>query len=170
MVRLEVPYISGVTRDFCLPLSITMVLTYYGFNIHQETVASRMSHGITGFDFDKMTRKYLRQIGFRGRLYHGSLDNICDNIDAGIPLVCHVTNFSRPHLPHMLVACGYDDKSILVQDPADRDRKEIEVSKFLRGWRKNYAIRIVPNLPSDQLKEFLSNRYKPPAVNVDHVN
>lgn len=139
-------------QDICSPTSLAMVLDYYGVKIDTLTIANSV--------YDNSTRiygnwlfntSYVSSLGlysFVARL--NSYDELYKLLVEGIPVVASIT-YDYDQLKgspikktkgHLVVIKGIDiDGSIIVNDPAARDEKSVEIKydqkEFFNAWFLN---------------------------------
>lgn len=128
MKKLPVPYISqwdsdaDFSRDDCVPTCAAMMVSYYGGNITPNQLATLTGQGLVDFtEIQTALKKFNYNIvgtSFR------TIEDLKKSIDSGIPVLCIIHYGDLPTRQdtgysggHAVVAIGYDDDNIYVNDP-----------------------------------------------------
>ena len=130
---MDVPYISqegaGARRfrNDCGPACVEMLRRYYGLEplqVDQLSAASslaRFDNGLTVLELQALAQRFGLKMDFRADLTVDILEMI---LDAGKPVICLI-NYSyikarqnqADRFGHFVVATGYDDDHIIINDP-----------------------------------------------------
>jgi ABC-type bacteriocin/lantibiotic exporter with double-glycine peptidase domain len=114
-----------------------MVLSYLGQRVGEAELASRLGAtelGTPGSRLLRLSSPVLRVVF--GPL---TLPLVYDRLDAGIPLIALVRtlflDYWRADLAHAIVVVGYDDRHLLLNDPAFDDAPQRATpTGFLAAW------------------------------------
>lgn len=125
---LPVPYYSQGATDWCVPTSMSMILSYYGKNIHSWDIARDWSWGREIPEWDWPWNKwggrecgYFEANGLDTYLDRGavSFETVKEWIDAGMPVLLAMLH---GNMEHAVVITGYDlrdgHQRVYVSDPA----------------------------------------------------
>jgi ABC-type bacteriocin/lantibiotic exporter with double-glycine peptidase domain len=120
----------------CGPASLAGVLNYLGVAVTPDEVArnifSASARGTLTIDMVL----YARQKGLFAEQYKGSLENLKQNIDSGLPVVVLVDYGGMMYqLNHFMVIFGYNEYGILANSGKDKE-KFIPEDDFLKSWEK----------------------------------
>jgi len=162
-IWLDVPYIRQ-RNEGCGSASIAMVMQYWqkqqsqlthpgstgrGFDPASEEPAifralySEKAHGIYASDLES----YLQGHGFRTFAFQGTWEDLRRHLRQGRPLIAGLKPAGALML-HYVVISGLDweQKLIMVNDPAERKLLKQERAAFERQWRAsgNWALLAVP--------------------------
>ena len=131
----SVPFFPS--KDYqCGPVSLAMVLNFWGINIQPPEIASEIySKNARGTsDFDMLL--YVKKLGLKVEQYKGNLDDLKEKIKKGHPLIVMVDEgfwFYKKY--HYMVVVGFNEREIIV-NTEDREREKIDIGKFLNKWSK----------------------------------
>lgn len=146
----EKPDIRG---RICSPVSLAMVLEYFGHNESSESVAyNSYDHGARLFGNWSFNVAYAGSLGYRAYVDHfDSLDEMKVHIARGVPVIASI-RFGQGQLQnspiastagHLVVVTGFKvdsdgTKWVIVNDPAAPDnetvRREYLAHEFERAW------------------------------------
>jgi len=120
IVLSNVPFFEQ-TEYQCGPAALASVINYWrgqtasvGYVSPEEIATAVYSHSARGtLGMDLLI--YARRLGFNARSYSGSIDDIRNQIDKGVPLILLVDlGPSVYQINHFMVAVGYTDKGVIV--------------------------------------------------------
>ena len=131
-VYLDVPYEKYGGANWCLPASGAMAFEYFGMNISQSQIASKV---IDGYGISSVYRfiSYAKGMGFEVKYQNKTLEEIKVLLNSETPLIA-VQNYSLTILKsHARVIIGYDDEKqeIITNDPTIGKDYRISYSDFL---------------------------------------
>ncbi len=120
----------------CGPASLAGVLNYWGVSVTPDEVAriifSESARGTLTIDMVL----YAQQKGLYAEQYQGSLADLKQNIDSGLPVVVLVDYGGAFYqLNHFMVIIGYNEYGILANSGKDHE-KYIPEDDFLKSWEK----------------------------------
>lgn len=123
-VYLDVPYEKYAGTNWCLPASGAMTLKYFGMNISQSQIASKVITNGTSSVFKFIG--YAKDLGFDAQYQSKTIEEIKELLKKDIPVIA-VQNYSLT-LPysHARVIIGFDDEKqeVMTNDPtAGKDYK-----------------------------------------------
>jgi hypothetical protein len=117
---LQVPYQSQADAGWCGPTSLSMVLRYYGINVHPWDVTSIMhlgkNDGTHIIDLDSFTHSQYPQFKTDIGRYASFSDQIWQNIRSSIDSKYPVILSVEPN--HVVVVIGYNDNGVFINDPS----------------------------------------------------
>jgi ABC-type bacteriocin/lantibiotic exporter with double-glycine peptidase domain len=153
----KVPYHHNEEVNWCGPAALQMVLDYWGFKINQSTIALEIFRENTT-TIDDMVR-YTYQLGFQNPPVVGSISQIKDAINRGLPaIVLQKTEIGDP-IGHYRVVVGYSDieKAFITYDPGDFGKDyHIGYSEFADLWSggstfntENWTLILDPSAPTE---------------------
>ena len=130
-VYLDVPYEKYAGANWCLPASGAMTFKYFGMNISQSQIASKVITNGSSSVFRFIS--FAKNLGFDTEYKSKTIEEIKVLLEEDIPVIA-VQNYSLT-LPysHARVIIGFDDEKqeVITNDPtAGRDYK-ISYSDFL---------------------------------------
>jgi len=130
-VYLDVPYEKYAGYNWCLPACGAMTFKYFGENISQNLIASKVITNGTSSVFRFIS--YAKSLGFEVKYQSKTIEEIKVLLEEDIPVIA-VQNYSLTILKsHARVIIGFDDEKqeVITNDPtAGRDYK-ISYSDFL---------------------------------------
>ena len=130
-VYLEVPYEKYAGTNWCLPASGAMTFKYFGMDISQSQIASKVITDGTSSVFKFIS--YAKGLGFEVAYQFKTIEEIKDLLEEDIPVIA-VQNYSLS-LPysHARVIIGFDDEKqeIITNDPTAGEDYIISYSNFL---------------------------------------
>jgi len=153
MKILDVPYISqwdsnaSYQKSDCFPVSVCMLLAYYGINIDPDFLSERI--GVQGGTNFNQVQNSLKDTGHTLLYKKGqTMDDLRSSIDRGIPFGVTVNYGMLPNRQdtyqgaHLMVVTGYDQKDVYVNDPNfwgnrrnEGKNKKYPISAFLKSWQ-----------------------------------
>ena len=130
-VYLDVPYEKYAGYNWCLPASGAMTFKYFGMNISQSRIASKVITDGTSSVFRFIS--YARSLGFDTKYQSKTIEEIKVLLEEDIPVIA-VQNYSLS-LPfsHARVIIGFDDEKeeVITNDPTAGKDYKISYSDFL---------------------------------------
>ena len=120
----------------CGPASLAGVLNYYGRRTSPDEAAQAIFRpSIRGTVTLDMVL-YARQQGLSARWFSGTVGDIVQAVDDGVPLIVMVDyGFSVVSQNHYMVVVGYDPKGIVANSGTSRET-HISWSDFLPTWER----------------------------------
>jgi len=116
-VYLDVPYEKYAGTNWCLPASGSMTFKYFGENISQSEIASKVITNGTSSVFKFIS--YAKNLGFETKYNYMTIEDIKNLLEEDIPVIA-VQNYSLS-LPysHARVIIGFDDEKqeVISNDP-----------------------------------------------------
>ena len=130
-VYLNVPYEKYAGYNWCLPASGAMTFKYFGMNISQSRIASKVITDGSSSVFRFIS--YARSLGFDTKYQSKTIEEIKVLLEEDIPVIA-VQNYSLS-LPysHARVIIGFDDEKqeVITNDPTAGKDYIISYSNFL---------------------------------------
>ena len=130
-VYLDVPYEKYAGYNWCLPASGAMTFKYFGENISQAEIASKVITNGTSSVFKFIS--YAKNLGFEVKYQSKTIEEIKVLLEEDIPVIA-VQNYSLT-IPysHARVIIGFDDEKqeIITNDPTAGKDYKISYSDFL---------------------------------------
>ncbi|GAF85646.1 unnamed protein product [marine sediment metagenome] len=130
-VYLEVPYEKYAGYNWCLPASGAMTFKYFGMNISQSQIASKVITNGSSSVFRFIS--FARNLGFEVAYQPKTIEEIKVLLEEDIPVIA-VQNYSLS-LPysHARVIIGFDDEKeeVITNDPTAGKDYIISYSDFL---------------------------------------
>jgi len=130
-VYLDVPYEKYAGTNWCLPASGAMTFKYFGMDISQAQIASKVITDGTSSVFRFIS--FARSLGFDTKYQPKTIEEIKVLLEEDIPLIA-VQNYSLS-LPfsHARVIIGFDDEKeeVITNDPTAGKDYKISYSNFL---------------------------------------
>jgi len=130
-VYLDVPYEKYAGTNWCLPASGAMTFKYFGENITQSEIASKVITNGTSSVFKFIS--YAKNLGFEVKYQSKTIEEIKVLLEEDIPIIA-IQNYSLTILKsHARVIIGYDDETqeIITNDPTVGEDYKISYSDFL---------------------------------------
>jgi len=130
-VYLDVPYEKYAGYNWCLPASGAMAFKYFGENISQSEIASKVitNGNISVFKFIS----YAKNLGFDTKYQSKTIEEIKALLKEDIPVIA-IQNYSLTILKsHARVIIGFDDEKqeVITNDPTIGKDYKISYSDFL---------------------------------------
>jgi ABC-type bacteriocin/lantibiotic exporter with double-glycine peptidase domain len=131
-VYLDVPYEKYAGPNWCLPASGAMTFKYFGMNISQSQIASKVidEYGTSSvFKFIS----YAKNMGLEAKYQNKTIEEIKVLLNSETPVIA-IQNYSLTILKtHARVIIGYDDETqeIITNDPTAGKDYRISYSDFL---------------------------------------
>jgi ABC-type bacteriocin/lantibiotic exporter with double-glycine peptidase domain len=131
-VYLDVPYEKYAGPNWCLPASGAMTFKYFGMNISQSQIASKVidEYGTSSvFKFIS----YAKNMGLEAKYQNKTIEEIKVLLNSETPLIA-IQNYSLTILKtHARVIIGYDDdtQEIITNDPTAGKDYRISYADFL---------------------------------------
>jgi ABC-type bacteriocin/lantibiotic exporter with double-glycine peptidase domain len=131
----NVPFFPQETYQ-CGPASLAGVLNHWGIPVTQEDIASgiysRSAKGTLNIDMVL----YAEKKGLKADSYEGSVKDLKDKIDSGLPLIVLVDyGFWVYQQNHFMVVVGYDENGIIANSGRER-LKTISLNDFIKSWKR----------------------------------
>jgi len=130
-VYLDVPYEKYAGANWCLPASGAMTFKYFGENISQSEIASKVITNGTSSVFRFIS--FAKNLGFDTKYQSKTIEEIKVLLKEDIPVIA-VQNYSLTILKsHARVIIGFDDETqeIITNDPTAGKDYKISYSDFL---------------------------------------
>lgn len=140
---LNVPFIVQ-KPNYCGPAALAMLANFYGHPVSQDDIAGAIYLPDIGGTLSNELGDYARRFHLWVRQYHGSLDDLQQKLDAGVPLL--VLGRFGEH-PHFFVVLGWDKFRQVVTVHSDaRARFEMPLEDFQRYWDRagNWTLLVCP--------------------------
>lgn len=140
---LNVPFIAQ-KPNYCGPAALAMLANYYGHPVTQDEIASAIYLPDIGGTITSELGDYARRFNLWVRQYHGTLDDLRQKLDAGVPLLV-LGKFGDQ--PHYFVVLGWDKFRQVVTVHSDtRPRFEMHLEDFQRHWDRagNWTLLVCP--------------------------
>jgi tetratricopeptide (TPR) repeat protein len=140
---LDVPFIAQ-KPNYCGPAALAMLANYYGHPISQDEIASAIYLPDIGGTLTSELGEYARRFNLWVRQYHGTLDDLRQKLDAGVPLLV-LGKFGEQ--PHYFVVLGWDKFRQVVTVHSDtRPRYEMHLEDFQTRWDRagNWTLLVCP--------------------------
>ena len=131
-VYLDVPYEKYAGANWCLPASGAMTFKYFGMNISQSQIASKVIDGYGTSSVYKFI-SYAKGMGLEAKYQFNTIEEIKVLLKEDIPVIA-IQNYSLAILKsHARVIIGYDDETqeIITNDPTAGKDYRISYSDFL---------------------------------------
>jgi len=130
-VYLDVPYEKYAGANWCLPASGAMTFKYFGENISQSEIASKVITNGTSSVFKFIS--FAKSLGFDTKYQSKTIEEIKVLLEEDIPVIA-VQNYSLTILKsHARVIIGFDDEKqeVITNDPTAGKDYIISYSDFL---------------------------------------
>jgi len=130
-VYLDVPYEKYAGANWCLPASGAMTFKYFGENISQSEIASKVITNGSSSVFRFIS--FAKNLGFEVKYQSKTIEEIKVLLEEDIPVIA-VQNYSLTILKsHARVIIGFDDEKqeVITNDPTIGKDYKISYSDFL---------------------------------------
>jgi len=130
-VYLDVPFEKYAGTNWCLPATGAMTFKYFGFNISQWEIASKVITNGQSSIYKFIS--FAKNLGFDTKYKCKTIEEIKALLDEDTPLIA-VQNYSLTILKsHARVIIGYDDEKqeMITHDPTAGEDYKISYSDFL---------------------------------------
>lgn len=131
-IYLDVTYIKQ-QPNYCGPASLSMLMSYYGYYVDQETLGSDIvgDSGVSSFDLIAKAKEYM----FNGGVIECSLSGVLSILAEGKPVIARISNNAGTG-GHFVVLTGYDKVANLIylNDPDQPYRRYASIEEFERLW------------------------------------
>jgi len=130
-VYLDVPYEKYAGYNWCLPASGAMAFKYFGENINQSEIASKVITNGNSSVFKFIS--YAKSLGFETKYQSKTIEEIKALLKEDIPVIA-IQNYSLTILKsHARVIIGFDDETqeVITNDPTAGKDYKISYSNFL---------------------------------------
>ncbi|WP_246942864.1 tetratricopeptide repeat protein [Bacillus pinisoli] len=129
--------------NYCVPATITMLLSRYGIQKHQDEIAEKIYH-INGSKLISAT-SYLEENGMVCQHFFGRIDLYKKLTDLQVSVIIGV---NYPNSSHVQLLVGYDDnlQAFYIQDPSVPDMLTISYQDFEKVYCNNqiHSIAVIP--------------------------
>jgi len=131
-VELIVPYEKAKGKDWCLPASASMILKYYGENITQAQIASRIIIEGTSSIFKMVF--YARELGYESKFCYIKVEEIEEYLRQCIPLIAIQKYSLSVTNNHSRVIIGFDSvkRELTLHDPSGESNYKMNYSEFFQ--------------------------------------
>ena len=150
-IWLDVPFVRQVENG-CGSATLAMTMQYWlrhGASVDpraadaatiQQQLYSAQDRGIAA----SAMRRYLEEHGFRAVAFRGRWDDLREQVAKGRPLIAGIR--SGPDSLHYVVVAGVGDRTIEVNDAADRKLRTLGRAEFEKKWKAtgNWTLLAVP--------------------------
>lgn len=156
---LAVPQLSQMTlpktirQQICAPISVAMVLQYYGIELALESFIQNMRHASGLYGVWPQNMLVASQYGLLATVrYFKNLEEVAYLLQLGIPVPVSL-RYSKgaladAHLPetagHLMVITGIEGQTISVNDPAakspDAVARQYDLDAFCQAWQGHHGI------------------------------
>ena len=130
-VYLDVPYEKYAGTNWCLPASGAMTFKYFGMNISQSQIASKVISNGSSSVYKFIS--YAKNLGFETKYQCKTIEEIKVLLEEDIPVIA-VQNYSLTILKsHARVIIGFDDEKqeVITNDPTAGEDYKISYSDFV---------------------------------------
>jgi len=130
-VYLDVPYEKYAVANWCLPASGAMTFKYFGMDISQSQIASKVITNGSSSVFKFIS--FAKNLGFEVKYQSKTLEEIKVLLEEDIPVIA-VQNYSLTiQKSHTRVIIGFDDEKqeVITNDPTIGKDYKISYSDFL---------------------------------------
>ena len=129
-VLLSVPYEKVQGKDWCLPASGTMVFKYYGENVSQTGIVSKVI--INGDSSSFRLVSYARELGFVSAWKRTSMEEIEGYLREGVPLIVIQKYSLTIKNTHCRVIIGFDSvkAELTLHDSAGESNYKMSYKAF----------------------------------------
>ena len=129
-VLLSVPYEKVQGKDWCLPASGVMIFSYYGENISQAIIASKVI--VNGDSSSFRLVSYARELGFIADWKRISIEEIEGYLRQGVPLIVIQKYSLTIKNTHCRVIIGFDSvkRELTLHDSASESNYKISYKTF----------------------------------------
>ena len=129
-VSLSIPYEKVGGKDWCLPASAVMVFSYYGENINQAVIASKVI--VNGDSSSFRLVSYARELGYFAAWKRISIDEIEGYLREGIPLIVIQKYSLTIKNTHCRVIIGFDSvkRELTLHDSAGKSNYKMSYKAF----------------------------------------
>lgn len=150
-VLLPVPHYKQSRDGYCLPVCLQMVLAYLGDERSEAKLAQFLGTKKYGTPLRKAER--LREDGYIVQVCGLNQKELETYLNEGLPIIVRLwtdmLDYWSVTTSHVVVVVGYNDTSVLVNDPAfDTAPQSVLWDGFLAAWAEydETAVVITPNL------------------------
>ncbi len=136
-VLLPVPHHRQIGSHNCLPACAKIVLSYLGQQVSEAELASRLGTTALGTPGSHLLR--LSNPTLHVTFGPLTLPLVYNRLDAGTPVIALTRtlflDYWQTDLAHAVVVVGYDDRHLLINDPAlDQAPQRATPTGFLAAW------------------------------------
>jgi len=131
-VKLNVPYEKAKGKDWCLPASASMVFSYYGNNVSQSIIASRVIVNGDASTFRLIS--FARELGFISERARLSIIEIEEYLRQCIPLIAIQKYSLSITNSHSRVIIGFDSEKseLTLHDPSGKSNYKMGYDEFFQ--------------------------------------
>lgn len=143
---LNVPFVPQ-QKDTCGAAALAMVFRFWDRPVAPDEIASALLdpelRGIRG----SRLADFARARGFTALAYEGDLEHLRDFLAKGRPLIV-AWKVGRDRY-HDLVAVGFDEDAVLVNDPAEGASRRVPLKRFEERWAGagHWTLLVLPAAP-----------------------
>jgi len=143
-VLLSVPYEKVQGKDWCIPASGAMVFKYYGENISQAVIASKIIINSNASTFRLVS--YAKELGFLSERERISIKEIEGYLRKGIPLIVIQKYSMSIKNTHCRVITGFDNVKgeLTLHDSAGKSNYKMSYKTFFKlGFNSSEMSQII---------------------------
>lgn len=131
-VKLSVPYEKVKGKDWCIPASASMVFSYYGEDVSQFVIASKIILNSVASTFKLVS--YAIELGFVSARKRVSINEIEGYLREGIPLIVIQKYSATIRCNHCRVITGFDSvkAELTLHDSAGESNYKMSYSEFFK--------------------------------------
>ena len=152
--KINLPIFASQTFNNCGPATLSMILSFWGTNISQQTLADEMrpyNNPKGGVDdksiFANEFTSFAKQLGYDSfNRPNGTIEILKQLTTNGIPVVVRTWLHPNEDIGHFRIVRGFDEnKKIIIQDDSYEGKdREISYKEFLEMWQPfNYGYILV---------------------------
>jgi ABC-type bacteriocin/lantibiotic exporter with double-glycine peptidase domain len=132
-VWLDIPFIVQ-EKNGCGPAALAMTIRYWGREADPAAIQRNLypaaEKGVPGAAMER----YLAERGFDTHVFRGEWQDLRTHLAQGRPLIVCFKPGRGPGL-HYAVAAGVDERTVALNDPADRKLRKWDRAEFEKRWR-----------------------------------
>jgi len=130
-VYLDVPYEKYGGANWCLPASGAMTLKYFGINVSQAEIASKVITNGSSSVFRFIS--FAKNLGFDTKYQSKTIEEIKVLLEEDTPVIAVQYYSLTIHYSHARVIIGFDDEKeeVITNDPTAGKDYKISYSNFL---------------------------------------
>ncbi len=151
---LPVPHFEQELGNSCLPACVRMVLSFWGTEVTEPALCKVLKTKPAGTNPFNIT--HLKELGFEGRISFSNLEELKSFLSERQPSIALLWTGALGHWNstkyfdylHSVVAIGFDQESILVNDPAFSNHPiAIPFAEFLEAWSYSQQMLVIVERP-----------------------
>ena len=129
-IFLSVPHEKYARYNWCLPASAAMVFRYYGRNITQAQIASKITINSNASPFGLVS--YAKELGYVAELKRKAIEEIEEYLRQDIPLIVNQFYSLAIKVEHSRVITGFDSvkRELTMHDSAGESNYKISYKAF----------------------------------------